>query len=1091
MPESRPPEEFPSADDPFVVVTTDPAGAIVTWNPGAETVCGWSAAEAIGRPLSIIFTDQDRAAGVPEREMTTALREGKALDERWHRREDGTTFWGSGVLSALRTADGGLLGFVKVFRDLTDRKADEEVLRESEERYRALFTSMTEGFALCEVVLGEGGRAVDYRVLEVNPAYERVTGLMHDQVVGRTAREIVPGPEIEGFIETYGRVVADRAPARFVSEIKWLGRWLDTYAFPVEPAGSGRFGVVVSDVTERRRDEEAIRASAEQAAFRTALADALRPLADPIEVQDVAARLLGDHLGVSRVHYSSFEPDGVHFVTHRGHVDGVASFAGPHVAEDFGVTLITAFRAGKTVVAPDERGATGTTEAERVALAAAEIRAFVGVPLVKDGRLAAVLAVHHARARAWTAAEIALVEEVAERTWAARERARAENDLRASEAQFRLMADAAPQAFWIADADGRNEFFNRWWSDYCGVPFEPATVADVAARFLHPDDAPAVVAAFAEARRTGRPFEVEQRNRSAAGDYRWFLNRAEPYRDPHTGEVIRWYGVGVDIHDRKLAEAALQRAADRDAFRARLADALRPLVDPTEVQGESARVLGEHVGASRVHYAEFEADGEHAVVARDYAHGVPNRAGRYRMADFALLHDEARAGRTFIVPDVPADPRLSAPEKAVFAALPVAAIAVVPLVKGGRLVAVMAVHHREPRAWTPEDVALVEETAERTWAALERAFAEASLRESEERYRGIFESIDEAYALCEMLVDDDGRPVDYRCLEVNPAHTRIVGPDDVVGKTGRELYPGLEEHWVETYARAGIGREHVRFENYTADIDRWYDVYASPVGGPDGRRFAIVFTDITERRRAEAEVRALNEALEGRVEARTREVRDLAARLTVAEQDERQRIAHVLHDDLQQQLYGLSAILSLLGRAPTGEAAGTLARQAVEIVGTATEMARSLATELSPTILQADRLVDVLEWIAGAERTKHDLEIEVEVRGDVRVADPAFRVLLYQILRELLFNVAKHVGGARVRLVGYTDGAYAVVRVEDDGAGFDVGSASEGAPGGFGLRSVRERLGLVGGRFELDSSPGRGTRVTLSVPSGAAAPGSP
>jgi PAS domain S-box-containing protein len=143
------------------------------------------------------------------------------------------------------------------------------------------------------------------------------------------------------------------------------------------------------------------------------------------------------------------------------------------------------------------------------------------------------------------------------------ERSRAEEALRESEERFRLMADTVPIAVWITDPHGRAEFFNRWWTDYCGVPYEPTTAAEVAARFLHPEDAPKVMAAFEEARRTGATMEVEQRNLSSSGEYRWFLNRAEPYRDPETGEIVRWFGVGIDVHDRTLAEEALKESEER------------------------------------------------------------------------------------------------------------------------------------------------------------------------------------------------------------------------------------------------------------------------------------------------------------------------------------------------------------------------------------------------------------------------------------------------------------------------------------------------------------------------------------------------
>jgi PAS domain S-box-containing protein len=144
-----------------------------------------------------------------------------------------------------------------------------------------------------------------------------------------------------------------------------------------------------------------------------------------------------------------------------------------------------------------------------------------------------------------------------------------------TEQRFRVMADAVPQIVWVTDADGRVEFFNKQWSDYTGVPYEPTTAAAVAATFVHPDDGAATVTAFDEARRTGATFVVEHRIRSAAGDYRWFLVRAEPYRDPATGEIVRWFGASVDIHDRKLAEAERTRLlAELGAERERLRDVI-------------------------------------------------------------------------------------------------------------------------------------------------------------------------------------------------------------------------------------------------------------------------------------------------------------------------------------------------------------------------------------------------------------------------------------------------------------------------------------------------------------------------------------
>ena len=154
-----------------------------------------------------------------------------------------------------------------------------------------------------------------------------------------------------------------------------------------------------------------------------------------------------------------------------------------------------------------------------------------------------------------------------------------------SESRFRLMANAIPEVIWVADVQGQPEFFNKRWEEFSGVPFEVHTAAEVAAAFLHPDDAPAVLVAFSEAIKTGRLMEVEQRNRSASGEYRWFLNRAAPYRNPQTGEIEKWFGIGTDIDERKKTEQALAESESR--FRS-MADASPLLIWTIDANGLSA-----------------------------------------------------------------------------------------------------------------------------------------------------------------------------------------------------------------------------------------------------------------------------------------------------------------------------------------------------------------------------------------------------------------------------------------------------------------------------------------------------------------------
>jgi PAS domain S-box-containing protein len=130
-----------------------------------------------------------------------------------------------------------------------------------------------------------------------------------------------------------------------------------------------------------------------------------------------------------------------------------------------------------------------------------------------------------------------------------------------------------------------------------------------------------------------------------------------------------------------------------------------------------------------------------------------------------------------------------------------------------------------------------------------------ALRESEERYRTLLDSTNEGFCIFEMLFDADGKPIDYRWLETNPAFERHTGLVDAVGKTALELVPGLERHWVEIYGRVAKTGEPERFVQESRVMGRWFEVDALRIGAPEQRRVALLFNDITERKRVEEALR--------------------------------------------------------------------------------------------------------------------------------------------------------------------------------------------------------------------------------------------
>jgi PAS domain S-box-containing protein len=262
--------------------------------------------------------------------------------------------------------------------------------------------------------------------------------------------------------------------------------------------------------------------------------------------------------------------------------------------------------------------------------------------------------------------------------------------LRASETRFRLMADAIPQIVWIVDGNGRAVYLNKQWSTYTGISLEGGMPEEVSIDLIHPDDREKTVQAWEHARQSGHGFSVEHRLRSASGEYRWFLVRAELFRDPQPEGADLWFGTSTDVHDRKLAEAAL--------------------------------------------------------------------------------------------------------------------------------------------------------------------------RKSEERYRSLFETIDQGFCLIDVIFDDSGHPCDYRFCDVNPSFQQQTGLVDAIGKTMRELAPQHEAHWFEIYGRIAATGESVRFENEAKALNRWFDVFASRIDEEDGPKVAILFKDITVQKRMTETLRRSEQA---------------------------------------------------------------------------------------------------------------------------------------------------------------------------------------------------------------------------------------
>ena len=239
----------------YAIFAIDLDGRAASWNPGVEKLFGYAEAEFVGRDACMIFTPEDIAAGACDREMRAAGEKGRADDVRWHLRKDGSRFWANGLLIALRDAAGILRGYSKIVRDDTARKESEDALRQSEERYRTLFDTIDEAFFVAEVIFDEDDAPTDYRFVEINPAFERLSGIRAEAALGgKTVRQLFPDLE-DRWVKTYGHIAQTGEPTRFVDRAEVLDRWFDVYAFRTGQPEERRVAALFTNITERKRIE--------------------------------------------------------------------------------------------------------------------------------------------------------------------------------------------------------------------------------------------------------------------------------------------------------------------------------------------------------------------------------------------------------------------------------------------------------------------------------------------------------------------------------------------------------------------------------------------------------------------------------------------------------------------------------------------------------------------------------------------------------------------------------------------------------------------------------------------------------------------
>jgi PAS domain S-box-containing protein len=349
----------------------------------------------------------------------------------------------------------------------------------------------------------------------------------------------------------------------------------------------------------------------------------------------------------------------------------------------------------------------------------------------------------------------------------------------------------------------------------------------------------------------------------------------------------------------------------------------------------------------------------------------------------------------------------------------------------------------------------------------ERKRAVDALRESEEKHRSLASTADSMY-----LVDRECRYVfmNEQCL------SRFgLSWDEIVGRSYREFHSEENtRHFVENIKRVFETGKSFQTEHKSQRDNKIFLRTFSPVIDSKGSAFAvtIVSKDITERKQTEEALRKSESNL-----------RAMALDLARAEENERQRLALFLHDEIGQSLALLQMMFGRFAAALKLKSKERDIQQIRDVLGKTIDQIHSLTFELSPPVLHQLGLEAAIEWAGEKISLDHGIEFTFSDDGKMKPLEADLKALLFRCVRELMMNIVKHAKARRMTVALTRMAERVFVVVEDDGIGFDASflDGQQNLPG-FGLFSICEHLASVGGSIHLQSEPGRGTRVTLSVP---------
>ncbi|HVG14705.1 MAG TPA: PAS domain S-box protein, partial [Chitinophagaceae bacterium] len=701
-----------SAKD-YAIFTQDAERRIVSWSSGAEKMMGYTEAEILGKRGDIIFTPEDLHHEAPVKEVEKAANDGKAENERWHVRKDGSHFWGSGSVSPLQDNEGKSMGFVKIMRDLTTARRLEE-----------------SKFFLASIVHTSNDSIItidfDRNITSWNKAAEYLYGYTSEEAIGKKLSLLTLPEDFQEILKKVDAVEHSREVLVFDTVRHKKGNDLvnlEVVMSPVLNSAGDVIGVstIARDVTHRKRREENL-------AFLASINLDFAPLLTIDRVMDDVGKQLADYLNLSRCHFTLVDEkeDRMEVVYEYKQEEKLPSLLGVHsISGHMTEEGRNHYKAGKPVLINAAGDSPLLKKPARV-LKEQGLGSLVDVPHFEGGEWKFLVTIARSEVSEWRDDEVDLIKELTSKMYIRIERARAEEEMRKSEEKYRTLFETIDEGFAIqellTDENGNvtdliYREVNEAYAQHTGIKNAMGKKASELFPHLEQHWLDNMIHVY----KTGEPVRTEGYQSDMQ---RWFTLQYSSIGGPGSPFIAAVFN---DITERKSRE-------QQQAFLLKFSDTLRKESDVDAIANTALQMLSEHLKLDRCYVGVYQLDEDRGVFPYQVGNErVLPMPASVRLSEFP---DAMRVAfeRTLVIDDVAKAEGLADTDRKNLGALGLCALIAATL-RGGEvnplwsIVAVSA----SPRGWTLNEVKLIEEVTERTWAALERAQAEVALRKSEEQ----------------------------------------------------------------------------------------------------------------------------------------------------------------------------------------------------------------------------------------------------------------------------------------------------------------------------------------------------------------------